>query len=137
MHKLDDFMNTIESLPTVTPESLFLLEDVAGKVLKGHPIEGDIDMLRLIFVEIQGQDRGIVSFLQSMQNGGAITTDEMLITSLYFLVSAQIGPESSTLRQMVYCLDTDQEVFNSTILSIKMPENIRQVIVSVYNKMKK
>lgn len=135
MYTSDQFPNSFESIPVVTPEAHLLLEETSAGLLSKSDVETKIESLREIFILIQDVDRDLVSRLQTLQEEGGVSMEDMLITSLHFLISKQIGPDCSKLRDMVYNLHIDAETFSLEANALEIAPNTRELIIKVYKKL--
>jgi hypothetical protein len=135
MHTSDQFPNSFESIPVVTPEVHLLLEETSTGLLSKLDVVAKIESLREIFILIQDVDRDLVSRLQTLQMEGDVSVEDMLIAALYFLVTKQIGPDSSKLRDMIYNLHTDVETFSVECRTLEIPPHTQGIIIAAYKKL--
>ena len=133
--QFNSFAKKIEEIPKLKSEAHFVINDAAGHVLKGQPLnDSDNNSLNSIFIELQDLDKDIVFYLLNVKSAGVISMDECLTVSSCFLATKQIGPESSNLRDVFYKSSMRVEEFENLAKSILIPENSRKVIVNVYKK---
>ncbi len=101
--QFNSFAKKIEEIPKLKSEAHFVINDAAGHVLKGQPLnDSDNNSLNSIFIELQDLDKDIVFYLLNVKSTGVISTDEFLVVSSCFLATKQIGPESSNIRDIFY-----------------------------------
>jgi len=120
----------------VSPEAHFLLYDVARKITSGLELaSSDTSLLETLWSELRDEDPGICEVFEIARSLGTISSTEALISMCVFLISAQIGPDCSKLRDAVRFGSTI-EIFVELSEDINIPEQTRALLVSTYRKMR-
>ena len=131
----NQFAKNLEAIRRPKPEAHFLIDDISKKILTGQKIsEVDRDILSGIFAELQDLDKNLVSYMNELRSSGTISSEEVGVITSYFLVSRQIGPESSSLRNEFYNSEIMLKDLEKISKQISMPENSRTILVSAYKK---
>ncbi|MEI6650587.1 MAG: hypothetical protein WCL23_04100 [Candidatus Moraniibacteriota bacterium] len=126
----------LEEPRKVSSEAHFLLNDVAQKIASGQELtSSDTNLLETLWSELQGEDREICEVFEKARSHGMITSTEALVSTCLFLISAQIGPDCSRLRDAVRFGSTI-EIFTELSGGINIPEQTRAILVSTFRKMR-
>ena len=82
----------------------------------------------------QDLEKEIITHLDMYRSKGIINKTEFLIISNYFLVANQNGPDSNWIKDLFINNNVSPESFKADSEKISIPENTREVLVSVYFK---
>jgi hypothetical protein len=127
----------LEKIPTIKGEYYFVVNDICKKLLENKEISGkDLADLKIVHEMTQDLERELVNFLDQHRSKKIITELEFLITSNYFLIANQNGPESGDLKNRLVNLDISIENFQLISERISIPEYIRWILIDVYKKIK-
>jgi hypothetical protein len=125
----------LESIPVVRPEAYFKMNDCARNVMVGERlVDEERNMLEMLYSELQSLEAELVSVLDEYRSLDVISPDEFLIVADYFLVSNQVGPESSMLKDFFIFSIGNSTAFAKALHSLSIPEHIRTVLQQVYLK---
>ncbi len=125
----------IEKIPTTKPETHFVINDIAGKVLGDQPLsDKEIGNLEIIYNLTQDLEKELITFLDEKRARDIISKIEFLIVSDYFLIARQNGPDSDNIKNIIIENVIGSEEFNNYIGSIEVPKNTKSVISNVYKK---
>ncbi len=126
----------IEKIPTTKPETHFVINDIAGKVLGDQPLsDKEMGDLEIIYNLTQDLEKELITFLDEKRARDIITKIEFLIVSDYFLVANQNGPDSNNLKNTIIESVIGGEEFDNYISNIEVPKNTKTVISNTYKKL--
>jgi hypothetical protein len=152
-HSPDFFKQSLLEIPKVSPEVYVLLDDfidnqhqaqimefdpgLGAEAVSHTPISFDEDKrnaLVQICITLQDLDRDIGSYLQSFQEDGVLSPDEVLALNTYFLVSKQINPEAQEVRDSLYQGNATLSQFVQKVTENVTSSHVRALLNTSYQK---
>lgn len=125
----------INKIPNIKAEFHFVVNDIAKKFLSNEFItEKEMADLEMVYTMTQDLEKEIITHLDMYRSKGIINKTEFLIISNYFLVANQNGPDSNWIKDLFINNNVSPESFKADSEKISIPENTREVLVSVYFK---
>lgn len=125
----------IDKTPNIKAEFHFVVNDIAKKFLEHEIItDKEIGDLEMVYTMTQDLEKEIITHLDMYRSKGIINKTEFLIISNYFLVANQNGPDSNGVKNLFINNNVSPEEFKTESEKISIPENTREILISLYNK---
>lgn len=133
--KLDSFEQQLSQIPLAKPETHFLLNDLALKMLKFEDrTEEEQILIDGIALELQDLDRDFVSYVDTYRQLGILSLDETSFVRSLFLVSMQTGPDLAGIRTLFVLKDVTPEEFENRTKNVSLPDQSRDLLNTIYRK---
>ncbi len=128
----------IEKIPTIKPEFHSVVNDIAKKIITNEELtQKEIDDLEMVYDSTQDLEKDLVTFLDYYRSKDIITKPDFLVTSDYFLTANQVGPDSTEVRDAIIGRTASLQSFDELTSKVSIPENTRNLISVVYEKISK
>lgn len=125
----------IDVIPTIKTEVHYCINDGARSVIEGTVFnEQDKNILESVWDELQSLDRDLLSLIENYRVKGTINDESALIVSSHFLVTMQIGPDSSDIKERFYRRSDTEESFRQALFRVSIPEHTREVLADTYRR---
>lgn len=127
--------NSLERVPVIKKEFHFNINDMAQKVLQNQELDQkEIDDLEMVYDSSQDTEKELLIYIDEYRSKGIITKFEFLITTTYFLVANNCGPDSENLKKEFIVTGIPTESFKKIADDISIPKFTRDVLIEVYTK---